>query len=250
MAALQALGLTLRQELLWLDLEQGVIGERQQLATARDQRGLLLALDRRPASGGVLALTGLTERSERMTLLPLSPGAAGTAAVRRQELAVPLDLPLPEGVRIAFDPLQDDLRAVTPDGRSFRVDPESGALRQDATLTLERGGPGLRIAAAAYARAVAGAARAPLYLLDLAQQALLVEDPRSPGRLEYVGALGIALRALCAFRIFSTPAGHDTAILLDGHRVYTLDLLNGQAWERAYFEGQDLVVTDMAPLFA
>src|SRR5690606_30650485 len=101
--------------------------------------------------------------------------------------------------------------------------------------------------AAAYARSVSGATRAPLYLIDVGQGALHVEDPRQPGRLEFIGELNIPLRELSAFRIFSTPEA-DTGVLVDGNRIYTVDLLNGQAWDRAYFGNQDLVITDMAPL--
>jgi len=248
MAALQALGLTVRQELLHLDLERGVVGEGRRLANVEDLRGLLLALDRRPTDGRIYALTGLTEMTDRMSLLPLPPGATRTADFRQEVYEVPLDLPLPEQVMIAFDPVRDDLRAVTAQGRSFRVDPDFGGLREDVALTAWAGRGSPLISAVAYARAVAGADRAALYLLDVGQAALHVEDPRQPGRVEYIGELGISLRELSAFRIFSTPDGGDTAILVDGNRIYTVDLLTGRAWDRAYFEGRDLVIVDMAPL--
>ena len=102
--------------------------------------------------------------------------------------------------------------------------------------------------AIAYGNAWSGAARAPLYLIDIAQQALHVEDPRQPGRVEYIGPLSVPLRRLSAFRIFSDPGGRNTGILVDGNRIFTLDLLTAQAWDRAYFGSEDLVVADMAPL--
>ncbi|MDF2096072.1 DUF4394 domain-containing protein [Aquibaculum arenosum] len=249
MSALQALGLTIRQELLHLDLDSGVIGERRRLANVEDLRGLLLALDRRPSDGRIYALTGLTEMTDRMSLLPLPPGATRSADFRQQVNEVGLDLPLPENALIAFDPVQDNLRAVTPSGRSFRVDPESGALQADVSLSLWDGRGRPRLSAIAYARGLPDARQAPLYLLDVGQRALHVEDPREPGRVEYIGALGIDLRELSAFRIFSTPERGDTAILVDGHRIYTVDLLTGRAWDRGSFGAQDLVITDMAPLF-
>lgn len=248
MAGLRALGLTVRQELVHLDLERGVVGERRRLANVEDLRGLLTAIDRRPLDGRIYALTGLTEMTDRMSLLPLPPGATRTADFRQDVVEVPLDLPLPEGAMIAFDPVQDNIRAVTAQGRSFRVDPDFGALREDVRLTAWAGRGTPLFSAAAYARAVPGAPRAALYLLDLGQGALHVEDPRQPGRVEYIGELGVSLRELSAFRIFSTPDGADTAILVDGNRIYTVDLLTGRAWDRAYFGEHDLVVVDMAPL--
>ena len=41
MAELQALGLTVRQELVQLDLDRGVIGARRQLDNVRDLRGVV-----------------------------------------------------------------------------------------------------------------------------------------------------------------------------------------------------------------
>lgn len=247
--ALQALGLTIRQELLHLDLDRGQVGERRRLANVEDLRGLLLALDRRPSDGRIYTLTGLTEMTDRMSLLPLPPGATRTADFRQQVNEVPLDLPLPSDVVIAFDPVRDNLRAVEPTGRSFRVDPDTGALTEDVSLVAWSGIGTPRFSAAAYARGVSGVTQAPLYLIDVGQRALHVEDPREPGRVEFIGELRVPLRELSAFRIFSTPEGADTAILVDGHRIYTVDLLNGRAWDRASFGAQDLVITDMAPLF-
>lgn len=245
--ALQAIALTVRQELLHLDLDRGEVGERRRLANVEDLRGLLLALDRRPADGYIYALTGLTEMTDRMNLLPLPPGATRTADFRQEVNEIPLSLPLPSDVLIAFDPVRDNLRAIEPTGRSFRVDPNSGTLSEDVPLVAWSGLGTPRFSAAAYARSVSGATRAPLYLIDVGQGALHVEDPRQPGRLEFIGELNIPLRELSAFRIFSTPEA-DTGVLVDGNRIYTVDLLNGQAWDRAYFGNQDLVITDMAPL--
>ena len=246
--ALQAIALTVRQELLHLDLDRGQVGERRRLANVEDLRGLLVALDRRPADGYIYALTGLTEMTDRMSLLPLPPGATRTAEFRQEVNEIPLDLPLPSDVSIAFDPVRDNLRVVDPTGRSFRVDPHSGALTEDVPLVAWSGIATPRFTAVAYARGVSGVSRAPLYLLDVGQRALHVEDPRQPGRVEYIGELKIPLRELSAFRIFSTADGTDTGILVDGNRVYTVDLLNGRAWDRANFGTQDLVITDMAPL--
>ena len=247
-APLVALGLTVRQELVHLDLERGQIGERRRLANVEDLRGLLKALDRRPSDGRIYTLTGLTEMTDRMSLLPLPHGATRSAEFRQQVNEVPLDLPVPDDTMIAFDPVQDNLRAVTSTGRTFRIDPSLGTMREELLLQAWSGIGTPRFSAAAYARAVTGTRSAALYLLDVGQRALHIEDPRQPGRVEFIGELGIPLRELSAFRIFSTPEGDDTAILVDGNRIYTVDLLTGRAWDRAHFGEQDLVVVDMAPL--
>ena len=249
---LQAIALTVRQELLHLDLDRGEVGERRRLANVEDLRGLLLALDRRPADGQIYALTGLTEMTDRMSLLPLPRDATSPVDFRQQANEIPLDLPLPSDVLIAFDPLLDSLRVIEPTGRSFRVDPSSGALSEDVSLVASGGSGTPRFSAAAYGRSFSGGTfgqtrHTPLYLIDVAQRALHIEDPRQPGRLEYIGELGIPLRELSAFRIFSTPET-DTGVLVDGNRIYTIDLLTGQAWDRADFGSQDLVITNMAPL--
>jgi len=248
MVGLQALGLTVRQELVQLDLDRGAIGGRRQLGNVRDLRGLIIGLDRRPADGRVYALTGLTEMTEHMSLFPLPAGAADGAAFEQAATETRLDLPLPEGVRIAFDPVQDNLRAVSPDGRSFRVDVASGSLQPDVDLLVSGASGQPEFSAVAYGNAWAGARRAPLYLIDIAQQALLVEDPRQPGRVEFIGAFSTPLRRLSAFRIASDQEGRNTGLLVDGNRIYTLDLLTAQAWDRAYFGAEDLVVVDMAYL--
>ena len=246
MAELEALGLTVRQELVQLDLDRGVIGARRQLDNVRDLRGLIIGLDRRPADGRVYALTGLTEMTEHMSLLPLPAGAAQGAAFDQAARETRLDLPLPSGVRIAFDPVQDNLRAVTPEGRSFRIDPNNGSLREDVNLLIVPAQGQPEISAIAYGNAWAGAQRAPLYLIDIAQQALLIEDPRQPGRLDYIGSFQVPLRRLSAFRIFSDREGRNSGLVVDGNRIYTLDLLTAQAWDRAYFGSEDLVLIDMA----
>ena len=91
----------------------------------------------------------------------IEPGATRTADFRQEVNEIPLSLPLPSDVLIAFDPVRDNLRAIEPTGRSFRVEPNSGTLSEDVPLVAWSGLGTPRFSAAAYARSVSGATRAP-----------------------------------------------------------------------------------------
>src|SRR5690625_137751 len=104
MAGLEALGLTVRQELVQLDLDQGIVGSRHRIARDEDRHGLVIGLDRRPSDGRVYVLTGLTEMTEHMSLFPLPEGAVDGGAFGERAEEIRLDLPLPVDVLIAFDP--------------------------------------------------------------------------------------------------------------------------------------------------
>ena len=158
----------------------------------------LLAIDVRPATGGLYALGS----DSRVYLLDAASGqaqAVGTAA-----FATPL-----AGTAFGFDfnPTVDRIRIVSDQGQNLRVHPETGAVAAvDAALayaeTDANSGRTPRVVAAAYTNSDNDPATGTtLYDLDAGLDALVTQAPPNDGKLNTTGALGINAGELAGFDI-------------------------------------------------
>lgn len=228
-------------ELVALTENNGLIsfnsGLPQQLCTNATINGLqgsetVLGIDMRPADRTVYALTSAGR-------LYTVAAATGTVQFRAALTASAMDTTLPfqglDGGNITVDvsPVADGLRVLSSNGMNLRVVFDTGETFTDTQLTA-----GSSVTAAAYTNSFAGTGTSTLYVLDTANDRLLIQGraPSTPnnGDLQPVGPLGITgdVQALAGFDINAvnntafTALNVGTATTSD---LYTINLLTGAA---------------------
>lgn len=182
-------------------------GLAQKLCTNATINGLqgtetVLGLDTRPADRTVYALTDAGR-------LYTVNAATGTVAFRATLAASVDDTTQPfqrlDGSNITVDvsPVADGLRVLSGNGMNLRVVFDNGQTFTDAPLNPS----GSTVTAAAYTNSFAGTGTSTLYVIDTANDQLLIQGraPSTPnaGDLQPVGSLGIAgdVQALAGFDI-------------------------------------------------
>jgi len=161
-----------------------------------------LGMDLRPADGALYAL-GSTGRV--YTVDPLT----GIATMRSTLIADAADTTSPfttlSGTEfgVDFNPVPDRLRVVSDTGQNLRINVDTGATTTDTAVNPT----GSTIAAAAYTNSFAGADTTSLYVLDVANDRLMLQGQPSGnpnnGDLQAVGALGASgdVQAVSGFDI-------------------------------------------------
>jgi hypothetical protein len=182
-------------------------GVPQKLCTNATINGLqgnetVVGIDMRPADVNLYALTN-TGR-----LYTVNP-ATGTATLKSTLTASPADLTAPfqglDGGIITVDvsPVADGLRVLSSNGMNLRVLFDTGETFTDEQLNP----PGSSVTAAAYTNSFVGTGTSTLYVIDTANDRLMIQGraPSSPnnGDLQVVGSLGINgdVQALAGFDI-------------------------------------------------
>lgn len=150
----------------------------------------VVGIDTRPADRNVYALTS-TGRLYTVN------AATGTVAFKATLTASPSDTSLPyqglDGGNITVDvsPAADGLRVLSSNGMNLRVLFDTGETFTDTQLNPS----GSSVTAAAYTNSFAGTATSTLYVIDTANDRLLIQGraPGTPinGDLQVVGPLGI-----------------------------------------------------------
>ncbi len=191
--------------------------------------GRIVAIDQRPANG---MLYGVTERGQIVTL---DPATGRATQVSR------LNMPFEFGGRAVadFNPVPDRLRLMGMNGTNFRVNVETGEVARDGTLKHADGplaGTAPRIVAGAYINSMAGATSTTLYTLDTLQNALNVQAPPNDGVQALRATVSAPLPAGVAFDILTEGTGN-TAFLLAGTTLHTLNLADGTATPRGVLTG-------------
>jgi uncharacterized surface protein with fasciclin (FAS1) repeats len=150
----------------------------------------LLAIDVRPATGELLAI------SDAGVLYIIDP-ATGAASAIGQGIGQPLADP---GIGFDVDPTSDLIRLTVATGETVRLDPETGVATIDATPAYGSGdanaGAAPRLVAAAYTAEVADAR---LFVVDTATGNVAVQTPS--GVLATLGALGVDVTDGASFDI-------------------------------------------------
>ncbi|UPY36536.1 DUF4394 domain-containing protein [Sediminicoccus sp. KRV36] len=191
--------------------------------------GRVIAVDQRPANG---MLYGVTERGQIVTL-----DAATGRATQVSRLSMPFEF---GGRAVAdFNPVPDRLRLMGMNGTNFRVNVETGEVARDGTLKHGDGplaGTMPRIVAGAYINSMAGATATTLYTIDTLQNALNVQAPPNDGIQAPRARISAALPTGVALDIL-TEGTNNTAFLLTGSTLHTLNLADGMVATRGAITG-------------
>jgi uncharacterized surface protein with fasciclin (FAS1) repeats len=149
----------------------------------------LLAIDVRPASGQLVAL------SDAGVLYTIDP-ASGAATAVGTGITPPVQDP---GFGFDVDPAGDRIRVDVATGQNLSVDPTTGEATAQGELAYERGDPN----AAATPRVVAAGytSNGDLFAVDVATGVLARQAPADAGTLATIGPLGVTLTDGASFDI-------------------------------------------------
>ena len=126
--------------------------------------------------------------------------------------------------------MPDRLRVVSNTGQNLRINVDTGATTTDALLNP----PGSTVTAAGYTNSFAGAGTTTLYVLDVANDRLMIQGQPSGnpnnGDLQAVGPLGVDVQAATGFDISGINNAAFAAVTLAGastSELHTLNLASG-----------------------
>lgn len=205
----------------------------------------IVAIDFRPASGELIALTD----ASRLYSVNTSTGAAialGSSAFTPSLSGGAFGLD--------FNPTVDRLRLVSQADQNLRLHPELGTVvATDTMLAYAAGDVAFNanpsIVGVAYTNSVATATATTLYAIDslrdtLVRQGSLNGSPSSPnaGLLSTVGSLGVATGDSVGFDISSATGTAYAALQVNGSStLYSIDLSTGAATSLGAISGAGIV---------
>lgn len=203
----------------------------------------LVGIDWRPANG---TLIGVTAQNTIVTIDPMTGAAT--------ELST-MDTPLEIGdapVIVDFNPMADRLRYMTGT-TNHRVNVDTGEVTVDGELAFAaadmHSGEAPAIVAAAYINSFGKPESTAMYDVDATIGALIQQTSPNDGTLAAVGKFGIAEPAdTYAFDVQTTEDGTNTAWLVNGTTLYTVDLETSAATETGAITGVDGAIRDIAAM--
>ena len=194
----------------------------------------LVGLDVRPATGEIFAL-GFDASNDSATVYTLNP-TTGMAIAKTPSVKL---AGLGSNVGFDFNPTVDRIRVVSKTGKSFRLNPNNGAIAAtDSTLryaaTDVNVGKTAGVTACAYTNSYIGATGTSLYDYDETQQVIALQNPPNDGVLNTQPALlGIATTAIISdLDIYTNPTTFSStvfAVVKTGttDSLFTLNLATG-----------------------
>jgi hypothetical protein len=200
----------------------------------------LLGIDVRPGDG---MLYGVGADGAVVTIDP----ATGTATPKSM-----LSEKLPDGVSasVDFNPVADRLRLVGSDGTNLRANVDDGMVTVDGALNFDPADANASatssVVAVAYTNSYGKPEATAMYDIDT-NLGLLQQTTPNDGILATRGALGVTGDTY-AFDIASTADLANTAYLVAGTTLYTVDLESGAATAAGDLTGIDGAVRDIAIL--
>jgi hypothetical protein len=202
----------------------------------------LAGIDVRPADK---LLYGVSLAGEVVTI----DTATGAATVKS---TLSEALPSYEGAIVDFNPMADRLRLMATDGTNHRVNVDDGMVTVDGSLAYEAGdmheGEEPAIVAAAYTNSIGKPEATKMFDIDATIVALIQQTAPNDGTLAAIGKLGIDGADNYAFDISSTEDLTNTAYLVAGTTLYTVDLETGAATSVGEIAGVDGAISDIAIL--
>jgi hypothetical protein len=193
----------------------------------------LAGIDVRPADK---MLYGVSLAGEIVTI----DTATGVATVKNTLSEM---LPSFEGAIVDFNPMADRLRLMGIEGTNFRVNPDDGVVTVDGSLAFDEGdmhvGETPTIVAAAYTNSIGKPEATAMYDIDATIVALIQQVSPNDGTLATIGKLGIEGANNSAFDIASTKDLINTAYLVAGGTLYTIDLDSGAATDVGAVKGAE-----------
>lgn len=202
----------------------------------------LHGIDVRPADG---MLYGVADGTRVITIDPTS-GAATEKSTLSQTI--------PDGVTaiVDFNPMADRLRFMGSDGTNLRANVDDGMVTVDGSLAFDaadmHAGETPNIVAAAYINSVGKPEATAMYDIDATIGALIQQAPPNDGVLKAIGKLGIDMVETYAFDISATPELENTAWLVAGGTLHTVDLGTGAATPVGAITGLEGDLRDLAIL--
>lgn len=184
--------------------------------------GRLLGIDVRPADG---KLYGVTDAGQIVSIDPMTGRAAQVSRLSER---------FESGGRavVDFNPVADRLRLMGMSGVNFRINVDTGAVTKDGQLKYQAGTPWAetmpRVTAGAYSNSMAGATATMLYTVDTLTRSLNLQAPPNDGVQQPRGEIASSLPNSVAFDIL-TEGTNNTAMLLAGGTLHTVDLQSGKA---------------------
>jgi Domain of unknown function (DUF4394) len=228
-------GLVDGTSIVWVDTDAKAVTK-----TVKLDGPALIGIDVRPSDK---LLYGVSADGKIMIVDP----ATGKTTMKSQ-----ISEALPKGVDMVvdFNPVADRMRLMGADGTSLRINVDDGKATVDGRLkyaeTDANKGKAPKVMLGAYTNSFAGSKETALYDIDVAAGVLVKQAPPNDGILNTVGPLGIKLDGPLAFDISSDGKGGNSAWLMAGNELFSVDLATGKATSAAKISGVMGKITDMA----
>jgi hypothetical protein len=217
--AAPAVGLTGDKTLVMFDTETLAVSGTMDVSGVDRLHGI----DVRPADGMLYGVTG----DGKVVTIDTASGAATEKSTLSETLA--------DGVwaSVDFNPVADRLRIVGSDGTNHRANVDDGAVTIDGSLAYEsadmHAGEAPNIVAVAYTNSVGKPEATAMYDIDATIAGLIQQIPPNDGVLKAIGKLGATGADNWAFDISATADLQNTAWLVAGKTLHTVDLATGAA---------------------
>jgi outer membrane protein assembly factor BamB len=224
--------------IVWIDIAKKKVT--RSVALAGQAR--LVGFDVRPKDG---MLYGVTASGAIVTV----DAKTGKWQQRSQ-----LSEALPKGAAITvdFNPVADRMRILSSTGLSLRVNVDDGKAIVDGSLKYAESDPSKgrtpNVTAGSYSNSFAGTKETTLYDIDASTGMLLRQVPPNDGVLASIGSLGIKLNGPVAFDIASNGQGGNVGWLVNGGRLYSVDIATGAAKSVGAIAGLKGRIGDIAVL--
>lgn len=207
---------------------------------------------------GVDSLVGIDYRPGNKTLVGVTADNAIVSidmegkATEVAKMNTPLEMADGAAVIVDFNPMADRLRYMSGT-TNHRVHPDNGEVTVDGELAFEEGdmhkGETPNIVAASYTNSFGKPETTAMYNIDATIVALIQQTKPNDGTLKAIGKLGIDSPAEnYAFDIQTTEGGDNTAWLVNGTKLYTVNLGSGAATESGDITGVDTPIRSIAVL--
>lgn len=200
----------------------------------------IVGIDVRPADG---KLWGLTAGGQLVVIDHMS-GAATAGSMLSEKVTLG-----PRPV-VDFNPVADRLRVIGADGVSLRINVDTGATIVDKPLNYDAADVSAAkkpaVAAGAYTNSMKGAKGTELFHVDGSNGALVLQNPPNDGVLKTRGMVGVTGPADVVMDIANEGEGKNTAYLIAGNALYTVDLASGKATQVGMIKDMNGKLVDIA----
>jgi hypothetical protein len=200
----------------------------------------IVGIDVRPADG---KLYGLSASGQLVTIDHTSGKATAGSTLSEKVALGPRPI-------IDFNPAADRLRVIGADGVSLRINVETGATTIDKPLNYDAADASKdkkpAVVAGAYTNSTKGAKSTELFHVDGGTGALVLQNPPNDGVLKTRGAVGVPGLADAVMDIDNEAEGKNTAYLIAGSTLYTIDLATGKATQVGAIKGMNGKLLDVA----
>lgn len=236
-SAAPAIGLVGERTLVMFDTDSLAVSATMEVSGVDS----LLGIDIRPSNGTLIGVTS------EFGVVTIDPATGEATELSTMQTPLPVDgMP----VIVDFNPAADRLRFMTG-STNHRVDVDTGAVTVDGELAFETGdmhaGEAPAIVAAAYSNSNGKPEKTAMYDIDATIVALIRQTSPNDGTLAAIGKLGIeAPSDVYAFDIMTAADMTNTAWLVNGNTLYSVDLESGAATEVGPVDGVDGEIRDIA----